>query len=199
MREYDNYIILDHLWKVHRDELNPSYQNRLALFADQSADKRMVQNIKIYLAALNKNEIELKSILVRQQPGARLGFSDELFALREAFAYVATNDQQVIGDLLKAFEIGIPFGGVFDVMILLGRIGRSAGAEAANIIRTNVLDTETYIIRTRDRVLERLETEEAEWAKCSMCCYGYVHRKHDSLEDYCEHCLGIGCCKVLIE
>ncbi len=189
--DFDSRIILDHLWEVHRDELIPTTRERLtALLAKEVLCRAAVDKLRIYLAALKGDEERLKAIWTRAEPG-RDCWADA-FSLMDGFAYVRTHDQEVIGDMVSVFETDLPFGGKYDTMIALGKIGPAAGIRATDTIRKTIHDSQPWVIAARDRVLARLESAADTWASCDRCCYGRVHDNDGHGERSCPLCLGIG-------
>lgn len=190
-KDFDSTIIVNLLWELRRDELTLPARERLRILLSRAALCEAARNkLRIYLAALSDDERQLKAIWTGVEPG-RDGWSDG-FALMDALAHVATEDQEIIGDMLAIFDTGMPFGGKFDTMIALGKIGPIAGPRAAATIRRTVHDSQPWIIAARDRVLERLVSVEDAWTMCGACCYGRVSEAERFGAQACPACLGLG-------
>jgi len=190
-RDFDSKIIVDNLWELHRDELTPVLRERLEKLLTSDVLCFAAQTkLCIYLTALNGDEQKLKAIWIGAEPGRNCW--DDAVALMDALAYVRTTDQEIIGDMLKIFDTDFPFGGKLSTMIALGKIGPAAGSRVADKIRSTVYDSHPALVAVRDRVLERLESEEGEWLVCGDCCYGQVRNQTGFGAKPCPKCLGIG-------
>jgi hypothetical protein len=189
--EHGTAILVDHLWELHRNELELTTRERLAaLLSNGVLSDEAERKLRIYLAALHGDEEHLKAIWTKKTPG-RKSWGDA-FALMEGFAHVRSKDHEVIDDMINVFDMNTMFGCKFKAMISLGKIGPIAGQRAADTIRATVYDSEPWIIARRDRVLERLESKDQEWAVCGDCCYGRVHSAASHGAQPCPKCLELG-------
>ena len=190
-KDFDSRVIVDHLWELHRDDLTDSVQERFkALLGSTLLCGAAVNKLNIYSAALSGDEERLKAIWMGTESGR--GCWADAFALMDALAYVHTQDQAVIADIVKVLDTDMPFGGKYDTMIALGKIGPVAGTSAVDLIRKAIHDSQPWVIAARDRVLARLESSEDARTRCDGCCYGRCHDEEGHGERACSLCLGIG-------
>lgn len=190
-KDFDSRVIVDHLWELHRGELDLAARKGLAALTSSAAPCESARkNLRSYVAALNFDEEHLKAIWTGALPG-RDSWADAL-TLMDAFAHVRTKNQEIISDMLHFFDLSMPFGLKFDTMVSLGKIGPTAGERAATVIRRTVYDSETSVIAVRDRVLERVVSSEVEWIMCSACCYGSIRKGEGHGPNRCSVCLGLG-------
>ena len=190
-KDFDSRVIVDDLWELRRDELTLPARERLSALLTSAVLCEAARNkLRIYLAALGGDEEQLKAIWTGAEPG-RDCLSDAC-ALMDAFAYIGTKDQEIIGDMLAILEADMFFGVKYDTMIVLGKIGPDAGPRADAIIRRTVYDSQPWVIAARDRVLERLAAAANAWTVCGECCHGRVPdvEGHGALA--CPTCLGLG-------
>jgi hypothetical protein len=190
-KDFDSRVIVDDLWELRRDELTLPARERLNALLSRAVLCEAARNkLRIYLAALNGDEAQLKAIWTGAEPG-RDCLSD-CCALMDAFAFVGLKSQEINGDMLAIIESDMFFGVKYDTMIALGKIGPTAGPRAAELIRRTIHDSQPWVIAARDRVLERLVTAEDGWTVCGECCHGRVPnaKGHGSLA--CPACFGLG-------
>ncbi|MGV3724998.1 MAG: hypothetical protein ACO1SX_29210 [Actinomycetota bacterium] len=189
--DYDSRVILEHLWELHRDELHAEQLLRLrALVGGPVLGEDASRALNAYLFAFAGDHAALRAIWRREQPG-RTCYAD-VFILMDCFAYLRSTDSQIISDLVNQVEQPGMFSPRREAMLALGKLGSVSGPRAAQVIRKAIYDSEPSIIAERERVLQRIETPDAEWVRCGPCCYGRVHRpgSHGTLN--CPDCLGLG-------
>jgi hypothetical protein len=185
----DAYIIAEHLWKVHRDELAASLERLEVLSRSARLDINAKRKFTTYLPALLRDEAAVARIWKREIPG-RSTWEDTV-ALMEAFAYLGNPDQAIITDMLAIFDNALPFFRKHETMLKLGAMGSVAGARTAEVIRNRVYDSQADVINARDRVLDRITSGDEMWTRCPICSYGYVHGLR-GCDAHCKRCLGIG-------
>ncbi|MEO7717822.1 MAG: hypothetical protein ABIY70_16605 [Capsulimonas sp.] len=155
-------VIVGHLWKLHRDELASIPRERLAkLLSDDVLGEHASNHLRFCLASFDGDEEYLKAVWTKKAPGHKTW--GDAYALMDAFAHVRTKDQAIVGDIIDIFDTEEQFGCKLKAMISLGKIGPVAGTRASATIRRVVYDSEPQIIAIRDRVLERLESDEDGW------------------------------------
>lgn len=190
-KDFDSRIIVDHLWELHRDELLEPAQVRLrALVGSALLCPSASRNLEAYLLALAGDEDTLRAIWRGERPG-RTCYAD-VFVLMDCFAHLGIRDGSIIDDIIGIVEEPGMFGPRREAMMTLGKLGAVAGKRAATVIRDSIYDSTLEIAAQRDRVLERIESEEALWARCGACCYGRVHSVESHGARTCPECLGLG-------
>ncbi len=190
-KDSDSRIIVDHLWELHRDELVGATQRRLqALLGTELLCPSATRHLEVYFLALAGEGGPLKAIWRGERPG-RTCYAD-VFVLMDCFAHLTTSDRGIIDDITTIVAEPGMFGPRFEAMMTLGRLGAVAGKRAATVIRDSIYDSTPEIAAQRDRVLERIEAEEADWARCAACCYGRVHSTESHGARPCPKCLGLG-------
>jgi len=188
-RDYDSRVIVDHLWELHRDELTDTVRRSLRTLVGSAAlSSQASRNLDAYLLALENNHEPLVTLWK-----ARHSENSDLFVLMDCLAQAEIADPSVINDLISVVETpAFMFEARRRAMMTLGRLDAARGTRAAEVIRKVVYDSTPQIIALRKRVLERLETQGAEWQHCTNCCYGHIHDPSTFRERPCPHCLGLG-------
>jgi hypothetical protein len=190
-KDFDSKIIVDHLWKAHRDELVAATQRRLhALAGTALLCASASRNLHAYLLALDGDEETLAAIWRRERPG-RTCYADA-YVLMDCFAHLQISDRSIINDITDIIEQPGFFGPRHEAMLALGRLGKVAGSRAAAVIRNCIYDSSPQLTARRDRVLQRIEATGADWVRCGSCCYGRVHCADSHSTEACPECLGLG-------
>lgn len=190
-KDFDSTIIVDHLWEAHRDELAGDIRRRLqALVAERALCSSASRNLEAYLLALAGDEASLRAIWRGERSG-RTCYADA-FVLMDCFAHVQISDHEIINDMITLVEEPGLFGPRWEAMMALGRLGAVAGIHAATAIRKGIYDSGPQVAAQRDRVLQRIETVNAEWVRCGTCCYGRVHEAGNHGTTTCPECGGMG-------
>lgn len=189
-RDHDSRVIVDHLWRVHRNELTQDAQERLgALIGSKVLSDQASRNLEAYLLALRGDE---QTLLGLWAPGQLANLGDKV-TLMDCFSHTNSRNQTVINDLIVIVEHdSFLFHPRYQAMMTLGRLDAARGTRAADAIRASVFDSTPEIIAARDSVLARLSSESAEWARCSHCCYGWIHSAGGRGDSECPHCFGLG-------
>lgn len=189
-RDHDSSIVVDHLWRVHRDELTNHEQERLrALIGSESLSNRASWDLQAYLLALRGDE---ERLLALWTPGQEANLSQRL-TLMDCFSHIKTRNHSVINDLIGIVEkAGLMFGPRYQAMMTLGRLPLAQPIRAADAIRASVYDSTPGIVAARDTVLARLSSSSTEWERCSECCYGWIHSPRSHGESECPNCFGLG-------
>jgi hypothetical protein len=189
-RDNDSRVIVDHLWRVHRDELTEHTQMRLSAPLGTSAlSGQASQNLEVYLLALCGDE---QTLLNRWNPG-QLANLPEKVTMMECFAHTNTRNKAVIDDLIRIVETDrFLFHPRGQAMTTLGKLNAARETRAADAIRASVHDSTPEIIAARDRVLARLNSSGTEWTRCPECSYGWIHSSSGPVESPCPACFGLG-------
>jgi hypothetical protein len=189
-RDHDSRIIVDHLWRVHRDELTNHEQERLrALIGSESLSDRASWDLQAYLLALRGDEEGLLGLWTSGQQ-ANLG---QMLTLMDCFSHLNTRNQTVINDLIGIVEkADLMFHPRYQAMMTLGRLQLAQPIRAADAVRASVYASTPEIVAARDTVLARLSTASTEWERCSECCYGWIHSPRSRGESECPNCFGLG-------
>jgi hypothetical protein len=112
--------------------------------------------------------------------------------LMDCLAHAEVADREVIQDLIGVVQSeGILFEPRFQAMISLGRLSAAREYGAADAIRAAIYDSKPWIVRTRDRVLQKLTTPDSKWEPCRYCSYGLISNRDNYGEQTCSRCLGL--------
>ena len=191
-RDHDSQFIVDHLWRLHRNELTEPVLRRLRLLVGTNVlSERAIWDLSAYLLAFEGERTKLQA-LWESRHVARRSFAD-MFVLMDCFVHLQIDDPKVIEELIQMVEKpAFMFEPRRVAMMTLGSLSAVRETRAAEVIRRVVFDSEPYITAGRDRVLEFLETPAIEWATCSRCCYGRVQKPDSHGTKPCPDCVGIG-------
>jgi len=193
-KDFDSDYLVDHLWKVHRDDWQPVARVRLStLIATDLLSPSASQHLGWCLHALDGREADLLALW--RNPASTYPYNDT-WHLMECLAHTGTKDAGLINDLVRM----IGQDGLFEprriAVRTLAQIGHAAWPEAAAAIRSNIRDGEPWITAFRDRALERIGSPDEEWTRCSHCCFGYIHPQKGHGVAECPACFGIGVTRI---
>jgi hypothetical protein len=196
-KDFDSTILVDHLWALHRDELTPGRQKRLALLiGTDGLSAKGSSHCNAYCLALQGESDKLRE-LWRAEFGSMQSLG-ALSVLIECFRHIQTQDLSVIQDIITMIDQPTwMFHPRYKAMIAVGGIDAARETNAAEIIRKAVHDSTPEIISTRDRALERLTIRSAGWRRCEDCCHGRIHGP-SGFPIRCPICLGLGTVQILL-
>jgi hypothetical protein len=188
-RDSDSRILIDHIWKFHRAELETAGQLRLrALLDTQSLGQSAARHLAAYLLALDGDRVRLAEMWRKRTDASW----DLRLVLMDCLAHVGVADREVIQDLIAVVENdGLLFEPRFKAMMTLGRLDAARDFGAADAIRAAIYDSEPWIAATKDRVLRRLTTPDSTWEPCRYCSDGLISSPQEFGEQPCSRCLGL--------
>ena len=182
----DTDRLLNCLLDFHQQELSEMLTARLWRLLEVGSFDRANDidlRFRLYVHEQRTNDfIEYWVKLRNEQFPLRLGSIEGAGNLR-------VMDERIVGDLIKSLQNRRIKR---DAMIALGKIGSSAGQEAASAIKQ--IDGGRITTRERDRVVQRILTTEEEWKQCGVCQSGKVlDRSKEWLHwQDCSECYSLG-------
>lgn len=190
MKKDDSLFIVNHLWRVHRDELAENAQERLhSMIGTSVLSEGASQNLEAYLLALAGDELKLIDLWDSQKTVPVT--VEQAFVQLECLTHTNTCNQGVIDFLIGMVEQDAPFSLRYDAMMMLGRLDAARGSRAAEVIRASIHDCAPDVAAARSHVMARLEGTN-HWMRCKECCHGLIHETKSFGESSCAHCFGLG-------
>lgn len=169
--------IIDRLYDVRSHELAAPLIRRLEKYASSTSMHVLEESTKLklecYLAVLTKDKNRLKR-LWKRNVSKELNHHSMWTAFTTAAGDMRTSDRQIIDHLIRVVKAPGFFSMRYPAMVALGKIGPSAGEEAATTILQVIYDSSEEIKVLRDRIVLRIRAREDEWVKCERCVRGKV-------------------------
>jgi hypothetical protein len=85
------------------------------------------------------------------------------------------------------------FGPRFDAMLALGKIGKTAGEDAAAAIEEHIYESSEEVAAVRHLSIQRIRTSVSAWRSCPDCVRGIVPDNSHEIPSFksCATCRGL--------
>ena len=115
----------------------------------------------------------------------------------EAFVHAASDLQLdrpgVVEHFIETVRRPDMFGPRFNAMVALGKIGATAGDDAASVIEEYIYESSPWVAAVRRLCIQRIRTSASDWVTCADCVRGLVPDSSDAIGYYkgCPTCHGL--------